>query len=373
MGHYTDRLSEGLGRSVEIGRLGGDEFAFIIDDALTPEIEFLIRSVLSHLSQSFSISGLQLEVGFSVGVATFPGAGLAVDTLLRSADAAKYEAKREGSGFVITSKTEVGAQRSFNLGELRRALNEREFTIYYQPISPLQKTADFGFEALIRWNHPLLGLVTPQKFMAAVELSELIHPLTEWIISSVLFNFKPIVDKYPDAFVSVNISMRNLIDQQFVLRVQRILSESSFPAKNLKLEMTESVVMTDPERTLKALKEIHNLGIKIAVDDFGTGYSSLSYLQKLPVHSLKIDRSFVNDMLEREASRTIVLSIVSLAHSLGLSVIAEGIESLETMRMLEEAKCDYAQGYFLGRPMPFESVHGWIHDFFEMRGALLER
>lgn len=354
------RLTEMLGPSADLGRLGGDEFAFVLEERDGLPTASRIESIINIIRQPFSISGLDLEIRGSVGAARFPGAGTDVDTLLRSADAAMYFAKKEGQGFALTDRIDAGSTRPFLLSELRRALQEEEFVLHFQPTIPLQGQSLFGFEALIRWNHPCLGTVSPDDFMPMIEVSDLIHPLTEWVISSAISSFKEIVDVWPDSFVAVNVSMRNLINQRFASRVRSLLDEHQFPARNLKIEVTESAVMSDPERTQKALNDLHAQGIRIAIDDFGTGHSSLAYLQKLPVDDLKIDRSFVGDILGNHSSRTIVLTIISLAHSLGISVTAEGIETEDVMQMLRRAGCDYGQGYHIGRPMAFDLLQGWL-------------
>ncbi|WP_232039199.1 EAL domain-containing protein [Ralstonia wenshanensis] len=354
------RLLGMLGPSADIGRLGGDEFAFVLEEMDDLPTSGRIEAIMNFLRQPFSISGLDLEIRGSVGAARFPGAGSDVDSLLRSADAAMYFAKKEGQGFALTDSIDAGSTRPFLLSELRRALQEEEFELHFQPTIPFQGQSLFGFEALIRWNHPNLGMVSPDDFMPMIEVSDLIHPLTEWVIASAVSRFKEIVNVWPDAFVAVNVSMRNLMNQKFASRVRALLEEHRFPTRNLKIEVTESAVMSDPDRTQRALNDLHALGVRIAIDDFGTGHSSLAYLQKLPVDDLKIDRSFVGDILENHSSRTIVLSIISLAHSLGISVTAEGIETEDVMQMLRSAGCDYGQGYHIGRPMAFDLLHGWL-------------
>lgn len=356
----AERLSDQLGPNADVGRLGGDEFAFVIDEGHGAAIVARIEAVMESIRRPFSISGLDLAINGSVGAARYPGAGVDVDTLLRSADAAMYVAKKEGHGFTLTDRVDAGTPRPFLLSELRRALQEEEFFLLLQPIIPLQGQPHFGFEALIRWNHPRLGVVGPGEFMPMVEVSDLIHPLTDWVIETAVLQLKSIINRWPNTFVAVNVSMRNLMDQNFSSRVESLLEKHRFPTNHLKLEVTESAVMADPDRTLRALGELHGLGVRIAIDDFGTGYSSLAYLQKLPVDDLKIDQSFVSDLSESHASRTIVLSIISLAHSLGISVTAEGIESEESMQMLRTAGCDFGQGYYIGRPMPFDAVDGWL-------------
>ncbi|WP_293030244.1 EAL domain-containing protein [Pandoraea sp.] len=362
LGEIAARLAATLGATAEIGRIGGDEFVFVMDGADEQTVIGYIKAVLESVRQPFSISGLDIQISGSVGAATFPGAGSDVDTLLRSADAAMYAAKREGCGVSLTDRIDAGSSRPFLMSELRRAMQDEQFLLHFQPKVSLQGRRRIGFEALLRWKHPALGLVGPCEYMPMLELSDLIHPLTEWVIESAVTQFVGLARQCPHAFVSVNVSMRNLLDLGFSAKVRRLLDRHDFPAHQLKLEVTESTLMSDPERTKKALDELHAQGVRIAIDDFGTGYSSLSYLQKLPVDDLKIDRSFVMDMSDSEASKTIVRSIISLAHSLGITVTAEGIETEETLALLRGAGCDFAQGYFIGRPMPFDALLDWIDD-----------
>jgi diguanylate cyclase (GGDEF)-like protein/PAS domain S-box-containing protein len=355
-----ERLRSALGNVAEIGRLGGDEFAFVLQAPQQEAIVALVEATLDALRRPFAIAGLDLQIGATIGAACFPGAGHDVKTLLRSADAAMYAARREGRRFDVTDRVDYGNPRPFLMSELRHALDGREFVLHFQPTVPLQDKTRIGFEALLRWDHPGIGLVSPGEFMPLLELSDLIHPLTDWVIESAVAHFAPVLGEYDELFVSVNISTRNLLDLQFAERVRRVLSRHRFAPHQLKLEVTESAVMSDPERALKALTELHRLGVRIAIDDFGTGYSSLSYLQKLPVDDLKIDRSFVIGMAFSDASTTIVQSIISLAHSLGISVTAEGIETEDTLNRLRAAGCDYAQGFYIAHPMPFEALRDWL-------------
>ncbi|VVD60279.1 membrane protein [Pandoraea eparura] len=235
----AERLCNVIDSSGDVGRLGGDEFVFVLDEIDARSINTSVEAVLEAIRQPFSISGLDVQISGSIGAARFPGAGLDADTLLRSADAAMYAAKKDGHGFTLTERVDSGIPRPFLMSELRHALQKNEFVLYFQPKVSLQGQTRIGFEALLRWNHPELGMVGPGEFMPMIELSDLIHPLTDWVIDSAVSQFRAVVDTWPDAFIAVNVSMRNLIDQQFASRVRALLELHHFPMDRLKLEVTE--------------------------------------------------------------------------------------------------------------------------------------
>ncbi|SMF06401.1 EAL domain-containing protein [Trinickia caryophylli] len=354
------RLMAELPEYAAVGRLGGDEFAFLIGAEYAQRIELILERLVEALREPFAISGMDLQISGSIGVARCPEAGTDVRSLLRHADTAMYRAKRESIGYVICSELASGNARRLVLSRLRHALAKREFVLYFQPKVSLRGAGRMEFEALIRWQDPERGLVGPTEFMPILELSDLIHPLTQWVVESAVERCLAFGGESGDAVVAVNISTRNLLDVSFPQKVSDILTRHRFAPHRLKLEITESAVMADPSRSLKALTDLHRLGVKIAIDDFGTGYSSLSYLQRLPVDELKIDRSFVTGMLENEAARTIVCSIIGLAHSLRIEVTAEGMETGAVLDELRSIGCDYAQGYFVARPMSLVQLHAWV-------------
>lgn len=355
------RLLAQLPGDAALGRLGGDEFAFVVDAAEPADFGALLKRLVHAMREPFTIVGMDVQISGSVGAAVLPESGRDVKTLMRNADAAMYKAKRESIGFVVGTEVEPGNERRLLMSRLRHALHKQEFVLYFQPKVSLRGASHLEIEALIRWPTPDRGMVGPSEFMPILELSDLIHPLTQWVIETAIEEVLALSRYAPDAVVAINISTRNLLDIRFPDKVESLLRKHGFSPGKLKLEVTESAVMADPNRSLKALTEIHELGAGIAIDDFGTGYSSLSYLQRLPVDELKIDRSFVAEMAETDAARTIVQSIIGLAHSLGIEVTAEGIETGGVLEQLRGMGCDYAQGYFIARPMPCAALREWLH------------
>jgi EAL domain-containing protein (putative c-di-GMP-specific phosphodiesterase class I) len=218
----------------------------------------------------------------------------------------------------------------------------------------------YGFEALIRWIHPELGFVPPNDFIPIAEMTSMIHPLTAWVVENAIAQAKQWQMQDLDLSVAVNLSARNLMDENIPKMVARLLNQYQLPAERLELEITESAIMTDPTRAMRILDQLHELGVLLSIDDFGTGYSSLAYLKRLPVHTLKIDNSFVRNMLGDRQDEIIVHSTINLAHNLGLKVVAEGVENEELLEALNQLGCDEAQGYFIARPMPILHLDEWL-------------
>ena len=356
------RLLLALPDDATLGRLGGDEFAFVVDTIEQAQFSELLKRLVHVMREPFTIVGMDVQISGSIGAAALPEAGRDVKSLMHNADAAMYKAKRESSGFVIGTEIESGNERRLLMSRLRHALYKQEFVLYFQPKVSLRGAGHREIEALIRWPTPDRGMIAPSEFMPILELSDLIHPLTQWVIETAIKEVLALARHAPELAVAINISTRNLLDVRFPEKVKELLDKHRFPPQKLKLEVTESAVMADPNRSLKALTEIHELGVAIAIDDFGTGYSSLSYLQRLPVDELKIDRSFVVEMAGNDAARTIVQSIIGLAHSLGIRVTAEGMETGSVLDQLRGMECDYAQGYFIARPMPRAALSEWLRD-----------
>ncbi|MDB5777225.1 MAG: hypothetical protein JWP38_3358 [Herbaspirillum sp.] len=359
----AQRLRGALSPETILTRLGGDEFAILTTKATTMEpVGDIARDILTQLQQPFQLNSIQIQINASIGISCYPRDGVNTMLLMRNADAAMYQAKREGTGFVFYHQTETDQtpSRLLLMTELRNALGQHQFTLHYQPKTRMSDGVTIGFEALIRWEHPERGLLYPHSFVPIVEISDLIHPLTAWVIETAVAQCKQWHREGSQTTVAVNISMRNLLDIGLVDRVQQILERHALPAHYLELELTESSIMADPARSLDVLTSIHELGVRISIDDFGTGYSSLAYLQKLPVDSLKIDRSFVIEMEHSVDARAIVSAIIALAHTVGLKVTAEGIEDALVMDRLAALGCDVAQGYFVSRPLTAEGAGRWL-------------
>jgi diguanylate cyclase (GGDEF)-like protein/PAS domain S-box-containing protein len=360
----AQRLRSALPKASILTRLGGDEFAVLtgrLDDDMETAAS-IAQQILHRLHQPFQLNDIQIQINASIGIAIYPRDGVNTINLMRNADAAMYQAKREGTGFVFYHQngTDQTPSRLLLMTELRNALNQGQFVLHYQAKTDMRNDAVIGFEALIRWDHPERGLLYPGDFVPIIEISDMIHPLTAWVIETAVAQCKRWHALGYFVTIAVNISMRNLLDAGMVQRVQQILARHDLPAHYLELELTESSIMADPARSLDVLTRLHELGVTVSIDDFGTGYSSLAYLQKLPVDSLKIDRSFVAAMGQTGDARAIVSAIIALAHTVGLKVTAEGIEDEATMQRLAALECDVAQGYYVSRPLPQEAATAWM-------------
>jgi predicted signal transduction protein with EAL and GGDEF domain len=312
--------------------------------------------VLDALHRPFYVDGIELAVEASIGIACFPEHGEDQGSLLKHADVAMYVAKEaRGTFAVYDAQSDTSSlSRTTLLTELRRALDEHELVLYYQPTSRLSDGAVCSVEALVRWNHPTRGLVPPDDFIPIAEQTGLISPLTTYVLSEALRQLRVWLDEGRDLSVAVNLSARNLMDPRLPELVAALLAAAGVEPGRLEVEVTETSAMADPTRAAAVLRGLSDLGVTVAVDDYGTGYSSLSYLRSLPISTLKIDRSFVTRMLQDEGSAVIVRSTIELAQNLGLRVVAEGVEDAATYAELARLDCHIAQGYFISRPVPPE-------------------
>ena len=356
------RLKETLRESDTVARLGGDEFTVLLPEL--PDNKSAMRvagKITEALQHPFIVSGVTLDLEVSIGVAVFPASGSDMDSLVRRADVAMFVSKRDHLECTLyIPELDINTPRALSLlGELRRALDQGDLVVYYQPKADLATAKVVGVEALVRWQHPTLGLIPPGDFVPLAEGTGLIHPLTEFVLGEALHQCRLWMDSGIHLPVAVNMSARNLLDTDFPALVESLLDQWRVPAMMLQLEITENAMVGDPERARIALQRLRELGVWLSIDDFGTGYSSLAYLRDLPVQELKIDRSFVMDMHDHAANRVIVNSIVSLAQNLGLRVVAEGVEDKEAWTELSRLGCDIAQGYHLARPMAGRDVASW--------------
>lgn len=357
------RVRSLIGSSGEMGRSGGDEFAFFFTElALATPVQTVAQAILDEVRRPIELDGTEMQISASIGIAEFPSAGTDADSLMRNADSAMHRAEREGSGYATydASRHERTPNRLLLLSDLRHALSADEFFLQFQPQISLRHRRTIGFEALLRWRHPEKGLIPPGHFMPVAELSDLIHPLTLWVLDKALAQCRRWHNQGHSASISVNISVRNLLNQDFPSQIQVLLTKYNLPAHYLEVEVTESAFMMDAARSLNVLHRIRAMGVRIAIDDFGTGHSSLSYLQKLPVDNLKIDQSFVHDMENNKESQAIVDSIIGLAHNLKVSVTAEGVESQQNLMRLFHLGCDFAQGYLISRPIGADDAVSWL-------------
>ncbi len=358
------RLADQVGPSGLVARLGGDEFAiFPGQHSLTPEsLEHFALDLLACARQPVVIDELSLGLDASIGIARFPADGEDAQVLLRRADLAMYAAKEAQTGWKVyeAELDKDSAQRLSVLSDFRRALLQDEIDLHYQPIVETGDLAVCGAEGLVRWEHPQLGLLPPAYFMPAVEQTNLIGPMTSHVLDRALAQCAEWRRSGREMTVSVNLSVRNLLDRELPDEVEKLLSLHAVPPEALQLEITESMIMSDPERARATVTRLSELGVHLSVDDFGTGYSSLANLRTLPINELKIDRSFVTPMLKREDDLTIVKWMIRLGHDLELRIVAEGVEDEDTLEALRGMKADLAQGYHLAKPLAPDAFNAWV-------------
>lgn len=357
-------LQKTLRESDTVARLGGDEFAIVLPNVGMRQISVAVRKIQKLLQQPAVFEGTSLEIEVAVGIALYPEHGDEPDILLQHADIAMQVAKNEARGFSIynVDNDPYSLRKLQLLGELRKAIENKELALYYQPQIDLQTGQIVSVEALARWPHPVEGVISPDDFIPMIEQSGLIRPFTFWVLEEAVVQLKYWSEAGIDLTIAVNLSTRNLIDSRLPGSIAKLLNVHNVSAENLTLEVTESAVMSRPEMALKVLTQLHKMGHKLSIDDFGTGYSSLSYLKKLPVHELKIDKSFVLGLTTNDDDAVIVRSIIHLANNMGLKVVAEGVEDQDILDMLAILKCDIAQGYHMSHPLPVEELEQWLID-----------
>jgi diguanylate cyclase (GGDEF)-like protein len=357
------RLRDILRDADSIARFGGDEFAVLLPGAASADSAMRVASKIeATLSRPFMLKGLTLDVEASIGISIFPDHGNDADTLIQRADVAMYMAKEGHIGFEVyaADRDQNTPKRLALLGELRRALENKELMLFYQPKADIKTGKVNGVEALLRWQHPEHGLTFPDDFIPLAEHTGLIRPLTLYVLNEALAQCHHWQEQGITLNVAVNLSARNLLDSELPDDVAQLLDTWQVNPSLLKLEITENTIMADPPKALEVLTKLRDLGVGLSIDDFGTGYSSLSYLRKLPVDELKIDRSFVMNMPQSENDQQIVRSTIDLAGGLGLKVVAEGVETKDIWRDLAALGCDVAQGYYLTRPIPPEQLVEWL-------------
>jgi diguanylate cyclase (GGDEF)-like protein/PAS domain S-box-containing protein len=360
------RLSPLLGHGgTMLARLGGDEFAVLLPSVRgATDARARAEALLTTLKRPYELSEMRVEIGGSVGVALYPEHGEDVSNLLRCADIAMYHAKRSASGVALYDpERDIYSLRRLSLiTELGAAIRGEQLTLFYQPMVSLRSRQLLGFEALLRWQHPRFGLIPPTQFIPLAEMGDMIQPLTQWVVTRALSDLERWRAAGFDLGVSVNLSSRNLSDAACMQHLLELLRARPHDARRLSLELTESALIADPEHAQAQLNSLHRMGVRVAIDDFGTGYSSLVYLRRLPISALKIDLSFVRNMLSSANDRIIVDAIIQLAHKLSLSVVAEGVEDHALFEALLEMGCDVAQGYHISRPIPGALVVPWLQN-----------
>ncbi|RAU21600.1 signal transduction protein [Paramagnetospirillum kuznetsovii] len=343
-----------------VARLGGDEFTIILDEIVSPgDAAMIADKILAELALPVVIDGREVFVGASIGISVYPEDGKSGEDLLKHADTAMYQAKAAGKGrhnFYSAEMTQREERRLEMESALRLAVEEAQFDVHYQPKACLRSGVITGFEALARWTHPTFGPVSPADFIPLAEEIHLVERIDMLVLRKACRQGRVWLDSGHQLSMAVNLSGGDFRDGDLAQKVAQVLAETHFPADRLELEITETFVLDLGERQREVLDSLKRLGIRLAIDDFGTGYSSLSYLKRLPVDTLKIDRSFVRDLARDSRDMMLVGSIIGIAHSLGLKVVAEGIEESDQQIILLTQECDEMQGYLLAKPMPADQV-----------------
>ncbi len=375
LGHHAgDKVLAQLGPRIEaavpqvelLARIGGDEFAILTYDDVDGGAAAVAERFLASLTESFQVDGISLAVQASIGVSRFPEHGDDANTLMQRADVAMYQAKAQQAGWLEYEPGRDGHSRTrlALAGELRRAIAEHELVVHYQPKADLALGEVISVEALVRWQHPERGLLPPGEFIPMAEQTGQIRALTLYVLEAATSQVREWDDAGLDLRVAVNLAMANLIDNQLPEDVAVLLARYRLPPSRLILEITENVVMADPKRTLEILDRLRSLGVGLSLDDFGTGHSSLAYLRQLQVDELKIDRSFVTDMVTDEQNAAIVRSTIDLAHAVGVRIVAEGVEDADTLFELKAMGADEVQGFYLSPAVPpTEIVAMLMHRF----------
>jgi predicted signal transduction protein with EAL and GGDEF domain len=342
--------------------MGGDEFAILLPDTDVEQALAQAQRILRALELPLSLQEHTVDLGAGIGIAGYPAHGASSDVLLSRAEVAMYSAKTGGRGVVVYDPAiDQTSQESLSLlSELRRALERDEFMLYLQPKLDLASGSVIGAEALVRWVHPEKGFIGPDNFIPFAETTGFIRMLTIWMLEKTAAFCSELQLRGTHLKFSVNLSARDLMDQDLAMRFAEILTRYRLSPVSMCLEITESAIMDDPARAMATLEKLSNMGVSLAIDDFGTGYSSLAYLKRLPVDELKIDKSFVMNMEQDMDDARIVRSTIDLGHNMGLRVIAEGVESEAVWFLLRQMGCDQGQGYFMGKPMPVERFLEWL-------------
>ena len=346
-----------------VARMGGDEFTILVPEILdSHEADAIARKVLDVLKVPIRLTGTELIITTSIGITIGPDDADDTNTLLKNADLAMYRAKAQGRDNYQFFSNEMNLELTRQLAlenEIRQALQNQQFELYFQPQIDLEDNRLIGYEALLRWIHPVKGFISPAEFIPVAEESGLILPLGEWVLRTACEHIRLFVDEgllQPDGHIAVNLSPRQFHDPNLLDVVRDLLATTGIEHHQLEMEITESLLMENVDTTIATLNELKDLGVILAIDDFGTGYSSLNYLKRLPIHVLKVDRSFVMDIPHDKDDMEITAAVIAMAHKLGLQVVAEGVEQQEQADFLRENGCDFVQGYYYGKPQSFSTL-----------------
>jgi diguanylate cyclase (GGDEF)-like protein/PAS domain S-box-containing protein len=372
----SKRLNDCVREGDTVARLGGDEFAIVLEDIDSEDdVAPIARIILNVLSQPFLLDKHEFILTTSIGISLFPVDGENTQTLLKHADIAMYRAKDEGRNtyqFYLADMSAKAFERLNMETNLRRALEREEFVLYYQPQLNLADGTIFGVEALLRWQHPDLGLVSPMEFIPLLEETGLIIPVGEWVLRTACLQARAWNDSGLKSLrMSVNLSGRQTNNSDFIATVEQVLKDSKLDPQLLELEMTESILMHNMRSTIKALETIREMGVRLAIDDFGTGYSSLSYLKRFPIDTLKIDHSFIHDITQDPEDATLVEAIIAMGKALHLDVIAEGVETEQQVKFLRKHGCGSIQGYLISKPLPAQELTARLHEKLTTKEPLI--
>lgn len=366
----SDRLRNELSADAMLSRIGGDEFVFIIKDKTIEYACDYIEELLHIVREPYVLSGLQIRVSMSFGIAHYRAHADSVQDLFRFADIAMRKAKKDSLGIVVydVSYSAKSHEKLMLRSEILTALEEQQFLLYMQPKIALsnarhEKNKVIGFEALVRWQHPSRGIISPDVFIPIIEVSDLIHDFTARVLDNAVKYCAGLQPEYPGMRVAINVSVKNLLEDGFVDKIAQTLDAYKLNPNLLEIEVTESSLMADPDKVMANLTAINKLGVLISVDDFGTGYSSFAYLNSFPINVLKIDKSFIIGMEEDTNQSVIVKSIIDMAHTLNIAVVAEGIEKQAVIRSLYEMGCDAGQGFYIGKPMNIKDAENWLASY----------
>ena len=355
------RLTNLLREVDVIVRLGGDEFAVLLPTAHEKHAEIIAKKIINEFQMVFTVDNTPLYIGISIGISVYPQHGTTAQILQQRADVAMYVAKRNKTAYEIYNQKhdEYSVGRLALISDLRNAIDQNQLFMEYQPIVDLKTGKVIYAEALLRWNHPEHGKVFPDDIIPIAEQTGLINPITYWILDTTAKYNKRLQANDTNIKIAINLSVYNLQESDFVENIIAIYEHNKISTSNFIMEVTESVMMTNPKKSIDVLNQLNKLGIEIAIDDFGTGYSSLAYLKQLPLSKLKIDKSFIMDMIEDDNDAMIVRSTIDLAHNLGMKVVAEGIEEKEMVDLLQILGCEFGQGYYMSHPINEDDFEKW--------------
>ncbi|GAK58451.1 sensory box/GGDEF family protein [Candidatus Vecturithrix granuli] len=354
----SKRLQAHLRKSDYLFRLGGDEFTILLNGVTNnTDVAKVAKKLREEIARPYLIHDHEIYISVSIGISIYPVDGENVERLVKNADMAMYAAKEERQGFRFFTEemNKIALERMMLEGSLRNALRDNQFIIYYQPLVDKRERI-IGSEALLRWHHPEIGLISPSKFIPLAEETGVIIQIGKWVLASACLQAKVWYDRgYTEFYVAVNLSTRQFREPDLVETIEQVLEDIGLPPHCLKLEVTESGIMENPEQAIEKMRQLRQIGIHFSIDDFGTGYSSLSYLKRFPIDTLKIDRSFVIDSTTNKDDQEIIKTIIAMARNLKLSTVAEGVETKEQQDFLVTQGCQMMQGYYFGEPMPAEA------------------